>query len=212
MSVLVATMLLLSPPAPEARPIDFLVAAETFAVAGDLDRAELVLREGSRQHAAAPGFHLALGAVLESRGFPEEAFYEYQWEMLATSSKELAEECARRINRLARLPEVEQVLIASTIAQTKPSETRRRLAQIRSTRGNRVALLLYEATAARMAGDTRTAEELLAQVLVEAPALVPAWLERADAARLEGRTDDAHEYLSRAHALDPMHPLVRARR
>ena len=212
MSLLIATMLLLSPPAPEARPIDFLVAAETFAVAGDLDRAELVLREGSRQHPAAPGFHLALGAVHEARGVPEEAFYEYQWEMLATSSKDLAAECARRINHLVRVPEVEQVLVASVISQRKPAETRRRLAQIRGNRGDRVALLLYEATAARLAGDTRSAEELLSQVVVEAPTLVPAWLERADAARAEGRTDDAHAHLARAYELDPMHPLVRARR
>lgn len=198
---------LASPPTPleSFAPSAFFRLAQQRLHAADVDAAEHVLREGMAAHPREPGFHVALGEVLETRGQKAEAFYEYQWELLRTGAENPIGEAAGKsaaalVSKGDR--EIREVLGALQQMASDPSESRSRLAKVRADRGPRLILDLYVAEAARLAGDSRAAERGFRAVIERDPAFVPAYLELAG---VLGDGDEARALVAKAASIDANH-------
>lgn len=194
---------------PKTSPGAFLVLADRIASDGDLDRAETVLRDGLAQNPDADGFHYGLGEIERRRGHDAEAFYELHWELLRAGDRPSAQAAAKEIGSLlhdaksADAAEMRSVMTAMMTARSDPKSALATLSAVRAKRGDRFVLIVYQAEAARDAGDPAAAEKGLREAIARDATFAPACVELADLLQSEGRSAEADALRANAKAIDP---------
>src|SRR5438270_8480597 len=186
-------------------PATYLVLANML-IPHDCDGAERVLRDGIHNFPRAPGFHLLLARVHQSRGHYLEAFLEYQWELLRTGAErtegaDAARCCAQLMKDPKAAVQLSELLIAVEEMQRNPRSARKRVQQIISREGEKPLLLLYEAECAQNSGDSKAARDMYQRLIELDPAFVPALVQLSELLQQAGRQHEAEQLLSRAREI-----------